>query len=82
LRKRQERGLKIALILSALVQHWADFYIILVLLLVNSIVGFWQQRRAENAIEMLKKHLALNARVFRDNVWKSIPARLLEMLLG
>lgn len=82
MRKRQERGLKIALILSALVQHWADFYIILVLLLVNSIVGFWQQRRAENAIEMLKKHLALNARVFRDNVWKSIPARLLEMLLG
>jgi len=69
--------IEIALILSALVKHWADFYIILVLLVVNGVVGFWQEHRAENAIELLKRRLALNARVLRDGVWKVIPARLL-----
>ena len=33
-----------AVILSALVRHWPDFCIILVLLLANAIVGFWQER--------------------------------------
>ena len=31
-----------AALLSALVQHWADLIIILVLLLANAIVGFWE----------------------------------------
>ncbi len=66
-----------ALILSAFVKHWVDFYIILVLLIVNGIVGFYQEYRAENAIELLKSKLALNAKVLRDGVWKVIPARLI-----
>ncbi len=69
--------IEIALILSALVHHWSDFYIILVLLIVNGVVGFWQEHRAESAIEALKKRLALKATVLRDGVWKEIPARLL-----
>ena len=31
-----------AVILSALVRHWPDFFIILVLLLANAAVGFWE----------------------------------------
>jgi len=69
--------IEVALILSALVEHWADFYIIFVLLLVNGVVGFWQEHRAENAIEILKRHLALKAKVLRDGEWKTIPARVL-----
>jgi H+-transporting ATPase len=45
------------------------------LLIVNAIVGFWQENKAENAIELLKKRLALNARVLRDGKWSQIPAR-------
>ncbi len=64
-----------AVILSAVARHWPDFLIILVLLLSNAIVGFWEERQAGNAIEALKAKLAINARVRRDNQWISAPAR-------
>jgi H+-transporting ATPase len=64
-----------AVILSAIVRHWVDFWIILVLLLMNAVVGFWEEYQAGNAIEALKKTLALNAKVLRNSKWKTIPAR-------
>ena len=64
-----------AVILSAIVHHWVDFWIILVLLLMNAVVGFWEEYQAGNAIEALKKKLALEARVRRDGKWKTIAAR-------
>jgi len=63
-----------AALLSAIVQDWADLSIILVLLLVNACIGFFQEHKADNAIALLKKKLALNARVRRDSVWETIPA--------
>jgi len=64
-----------AAILSALVQHWADFCIITVLLLANAVVGFWEEFQAGNAIAALKANLALKARVKRDGKWTEAPAR-------
>jgi len=64
-----------AAILSALVQHWADFCIIMVLLLANAVVGFWEEFQAGNAIAALKANLALKARVKRDGKWTEVPAR-------
>ncbi len=64
-----------AAVLSALVRHWADFGIILTLLLVNAIVGFWEEYQAGNAIAALKAKLALGARVKRGGKWLSVPAR-------
>jgi H+-transporting ATPase len=55
-----------ALILSAIDNHWADFSIILVLLLANAVVGFWEEHQAGNAIAALKARLAVTARVRRD----------------
>ena len=43
-----------AVILSALVRHWPDFFIILVLLFANAMVGFWEEYQAGNAIDALK----------------------------
>ena len=45
-----------AVIMSAVIQRWPDFAIILTLLMVNAIVGSWQERKADNAIELLKKN--------------------------
>ncbi|MGY6275681.1 plasma-membrane proton-efflux P-type ATPase [Methylomonas sp. MgM2] len=66
--------IEIAAILSAVVRNYEDLIIILVMLFFNAIVGFWQEYQAGNAIEQLKKNLALKARVFRDNAWQTVDA--------
>ncbi|HEY5371186.1 MAG TPA: plasma-membrane proton-efflux P-type ATPase [Hanamia sp.] len=67
--------IEIAVILSAAARHWPDFFIILVLLFANAMIGFWEERQAGNAIEALKAKLAINARVKRDGKWATPPAR-------
>jgi H+-transporting ATPase len=64
-----------AAILSGIVQHWADLGIILALLIVNAIVGFWEEYQAGNTIDALKAKLAPKARVKRDGQWSTIQAR-------
>lgn len=63
-----------AAVLSAVVRNTDDLAIILILLFFNAIVGFWQEYQAGNAIEQLKKNLALKARVCRDGQWLNIDA--------
>jgi H+-transporting ATPase len=69
-----------AAILSALVRHWPDFAIILLLLIANAGVGFWEEYQAGNAIEALKSRLALKARVRRGGAWTTVAAR--ELVRG
>ena len=63
--------------LSAVLGHWADLAVIALMLLINAGVGFWQEYKADTAIEALKQRLALSARVKRDGTWHEIAARLL-----
>ena len=67
--------IEVAAILSAIVRHWADLIIILALLIVNAVVGFWEEYQAGNTIDALQANLAPNARVKRDGQWSTIPAR-------
>lgn len=69
--------IEVAVVLSAIIQHWADFGIILALLFLNAVVGFWQEHKASNAIELLKEKLALTTTVLREDKWKDIPAKKL-----
>jgi len=64
-----------AVILSAVARHWPDFAIILLLLLANALVGFWEEHQAGNAIAALKAKLAIKARVKRDGKWTTPEAR-------
>ncbi len=64
-----------AVVLSALVRHWPDFFIILVLLVANAAVGFWEEYQAGNAIAALKAKLAIRARVRRNGKWTMLAAR-------
>ncbi len=67
--------IEVAVVLSGVVRHWPDFFIILVLLFANAIIGFWEERQAGDAIEALKARLAIKARVKRDGKWVTPPAK-------
>jgi H+-transporting ATPase len=67
--------IEVAVILSGAVGHWPDFFIILLLLLANGVVGYTEERQAGDAIEALKAKLAITARVKRDGAWVTAPAR-------
>ena len=77
-----------AVILSAVARHWPDFIIILILLLANAAVGFWEERQAGNAIAALKAQLAIKARVKRDGKWVTpesrelVPGDVIRVRLG
>jgi H+-transporting ATPase len=77
-----------AVILSAAVQHWLDFFIILLLLCSNAVVGFWEEHQAGNAIAALKAKLAILAKVKRDGKWKNpkaselVPGDVIRLRLG
>ncbi len=67
--------IEVAILLSALVGHWADFGIILALLVINAVIGFWEEYQAGNAIAALKAKLALRAKVKRRGQWLEVPTR-------
>jgi len=77
-----------AVILSAVARHWPDFFIILLLLAANAVVGFWEEREAGNAIAALKAKLAVKARVLRDGKWitpasrELVPGDVIRLRLG
>ncbi|WP_457635062.1 plasma-membrane proton-efflux P-type ATPase [Persephonella sp.] len=67
--------IEIAAILSASVQKWEDFTIIMILLFVNAGVDLWQEHKALSALKVLKEKLAKKSIVLRDGKWKEIDAR-------
>ena len=77
-----------AVILSAVVRHWLDFGVILLLLCSNAVVGFWEEHQAGNAIAALKSKLAVKARVLRDGKWSDpnasglVPGDVIRVRLG
>jgi Ca2+-transporting ATPase len=64
-----------AAFISGLLQEWMDAIAILVIVLLNGVLGFVQQYRAERALEALKKMAAPLARVIRQSEVRSIPAQ-------
>lgn len=67
--------IEVAAILSLVNRDWMDFVIIIALLLINAVIGFWQEHKASNALDALKNQLALKARVLRSGQWLEVAAR-------
>jgi len=67
--------IEVAAILSAVVQKWDDFIIIVIMLLVNAGLDFFQEHRALNALKALKQRLKAEIIVLRNGQFKTLPAR-------
>lgn len=62
------------------ISNQADTYIILFTVVINVIVGFFQESKAQKSLSALKKIITLNARVIRDNQEQVINAQ--ELVVG
>ena len=77
-----------AVILSGVVRHWLDFFIILFLLFSNAMIAFWEEHQAGNEIAALKAKLAKIARALRDGKWATpevselVPGDVIRLRLG
>ena len=64
-----------AAVISGLLEDWLDAAAILAILLLNGLLGFVQEFRAERSLAALRNMSLAMARVVRDGVLRSIPAR-------
>ncbi|VAW68125.1 Lead, cadmium, zinc and mercury transporting ATPase; Copper-translocating P-type ATPase [hydrothermal vent metagenome] len=80
--------IEIAALLSAIVQKWEDFIIILIMLLVNAGLDFMQEHRALNALKALKAKMDQQVTVLRDGLFsrrssrKLVPGDIIKLRIG
>ena len=66
--------LEFAIGLEALLGHMVEALVFAVLLVVNALLIFVQEHRAQGALALLRRRLSVRARVLRDGRWMTIPA--------
>ena len=64
-----------AAVISGIVGDLTDTIIILVILVLNAVLGFVQEYRAEKAMDSLKKLTETQTKVFRDGQLITVPSR-------
>ena len=63
-----------AAVVTAALQHWVDTGVILAVVIVNAIIGFLQEGRAEQAMDAIRGMLAPRSAVLRDGRRISVDA--------
>lgn len=69
-----------ATLISGLLGEYIDAITILLIVLINGVLGFFQERKAEKSLEALKELSAPQMTVLRDGVWRRVPAK--EVVFG
>lgn len=64
----------VAGIVTLIISHYRDAVFIFIAVIINSLLGFWQENKAENALSKLKTYLKQRARVIRDGKEREIDA--------
>lgn len=63
-----------AAVVTAILGHWLDTAVIVVVAIVNATIGFVQENKAEKALEGIKNMLSLEANVLRDGETQEVDA--------
>lgn len=66
--------LEATVLLEIILHKHVEAGIIAALLIFNAVLSFFEETRAQNALSLLRKRLAVTATVLRDTAWTSIPA--------
>lgn len=66
--------LLVAAAVTGVLGHWVDTGVILGVVLINAIIGFIQEGKAEQALESIRNMLSPRAKVCRDGKWTEIDA--------
>ncbi|WP_431815885.1 HAD-IC family P-type ATPase [Gordonia jacobaea] len=61
-------------VLKAILGDWIDFAVIVAVAVINAVVGFVQEGRAESALAGIRNMLSLHARARRDGEWVDVDA--------
>lgn len=69
-----------AVVISALLGEVVDAIAILAIILLNGVMGYVQESRAEKSLQALKELAAPQVNVLRDGMWKRISSR--EVVIG
>jgi magnesium-transporting ATPase (P-type) len=72
--------LLVAAIITVTLAHYADTIVILLVVIINALIGFFQENKAERALENIKKMLSLKANVIRNGDRREIDAE--ELTIG
>lgn len=67
----------IAGLVTTFLKDWLDTGVIFAAILVNVLLGFYQESKAENILELLKSYVRTRTRVRRDNIETIVDASLL-----
>ncbi len=63
-----------ASVVTAILEHWVDASVILSVVVLNALIGFVQEGKAENALRAIRQMLSPNAIVIRDGKQTTITA--------
>lgn len=69
-----------ATLITLLMGHYSDSIIIGMVVIINALIGYYQENNASNALEKIKEMLSTDATVYRDGARKDIPAE--EIVVG
>lgn len=64
-------------VVTALLGHWLDTTVILAVVVINAVIGFIQEGKAEQALAGIRQMLSVHANVCRDGNWQHLPAEQL-----
>ena len=80
--------LELTMVLSYVIGHYLEVAIVFGLLTTNAIIGFHHTRSSLRALELLKKRLAIKAKVLRNGEWvvrdarEIVPGDIIQVGLG